>query len=128
MPTWRPEAVQCDVRRRGDSGDAVMARWLQSVRLQHLAASSAAGGVGTGGFCGGGLAYPPRREPHAQALRLRARAAQPSGRQHAGGLAHDGLLLYNWSGQATVKSDVHSFWVVLLQLISGRRPSTPASL
>ncbi|OEL23577.1 Kinesin-13A, partial [Dichanthelium oligosanthes] len=39
----------------GDSGDAVMARWLQSAGLQHLAASSAAGGVGAGDLRGGGL-------------------------------------------------------------------------
>lgn len=30
----------------GDSGDAVMARWLQSAGLQHLATSSAAGAGG----------------------------------------------------------------------------------
>jgi hypothetical protein len=39
----------------GDSGDAVMARWLQSAGLQHLAASSDAGGVGAGDIRGGGL-------------------------------------------------------------------------
>ncbi|KAL5202063.1 hypothetical protein ABZP36_013015 [Zizania latifolia] len=33
----------------GDSGDAVMARWLQSAGLQHLAASSSAGAAGGGG-------------------------------------------------------------------------------
>jgi len=38
----------------GDSGDAVMARWLQSAGLQHLAASSAAGG--SGGDYRGGMA------------------------------------------------------------------------
>jgi len=32
-----------------------MARWLQSAGLQHLAASSAAGGVGAGDLRGGGL-------------------------------------------------------------------------
>ena len=40
----------------GDSGDAVTARWLQSAGLQHLAASSAAGGVGAGDLRGGSLA------------------------------------------------------------------------
>uniref|UniRef100_A0A0E0KYM6 Kinesin-like protein n=1 Tax=Oryza punctata TaxID=4537 RepID=A0A0E0KYM6_ORYPU len=42
----------------GDSGDAVMARWLQSAGLQHLAASSAAaggGGVDPRGGGGGGV-------------------------------------------------------------------------
>lgn len=39
----------------GDSGDAVMARWLQSAGLQHLAASSTAGGAGAGDLRGGGL-------------------------------------------------------------------------
>ena len=38
----------------GDSGDAVTARWLQSAGLQHLAASSAAGG--SGGDYRGGMA------------------------------------------------------------------------
>ncbi|KAL6897754.1 hypothetical protein ACP4OV_006713 [Aristida adscensionis] len=45
----------------GDSGDPVMARWLQSAGLQHLAASAAAGGGGggvdrggVGGFGGAG--------------------------------------------------------------------------
>jgi hypothetical protein len=44
----------------GDSGDAVMARWLQSAGLQHLAASSGAGGgvvavdLRGGGLGGGG--------------------------------------------------------------------------
>lgn len=38
----------------GDSGDAVMARWLQSAGLQHLAASSAA--AGSGGDYRGGVA------------------------------------------------------------------------
>lgn len=44
----------------GDSGDAVMARWLQSAGLQHLAASSAAAGVGTGDLrsVGGGGVLP----------------------------------------------------------------------
>lgn len=36
----------------GDSGDAVMARWLQSAGLQHLATSSAGGGDYRGGMAG----------------------------------------------------------------------------
>jgi hypothetical protein len=40
-----------------------------------------------------GLPHTSRREAHAQALRLRARAARPGRGQHAGGgVAHDGLL------------------------------------
>lgn len=42
----------------GDSGDAVMARWLQSAGLQHLAASSGAAAApsGPGGEYRGGVA------------------------------------------------------------------------
>jgi len=37
----------------GDSGDAVMARWLQSAGLQHLAAASSAAGAGGADYRGG---------------------------------------------------------------------------
>jgi kinesin family protein 2/24 len=37
----------------GDSGDAVMARWLQSAGLQHLAAASSAGAGGAADYRGG---------------------------------------------------------------------------
>ncbi|TVU17565.1 hypothetical protein EJB05_33608, partial [Eragrostis curvula] len=40
----------------GDSGDAVMARWLQSAGLQHLAGSSGAAPAGAGGDYRGGMA------------------------------------------------------------------------
>jgi hypothetical protein len=41
-----PAAAAASPQATGDSGDAVMARWLQSTGLQHLAASSAFTGVG----------------------------------------------------------------------------------
>ncbi|KAG2576210.1 hypothetical protein PVAP13_6NG014555 [Panicum virgatum] len=73
-----------------------MVQWLQFMGLQHLTASSAAGGIGAGG--------PPRRRPRTSSSTRTSRPCSPTSGSRMGSLGC-WALEYDRSGQATVKSD-----------------------